>query len=67
MATAKMEGSKVIRANQATEGLWTVYYVTIAQYELLPVETFVSQTIGCRVQMKQIRCNFDVAVSLVMQ
>lgn len=67
VATAEMEGLKVIRARQATKGLWTVYYVAIAQYILLPIEAVLSQMMGCRVQMQQIHCDFDVAVSHVMQ
>ena len=67
MATTEMEGLKVIRASQVTNGLWIVYYVAISQYVLLPVETVLSQMFGCRVQLQQIHCDFDAAVSLVMQ
>lgn len=66
-ATAEMEGLKVIRARQATKGLWTVYYVAIAQYMLLPVEAVLSQMMGGRVQMQQIHCDFNMAASLVMR
>lgn len=66
VATAEMEGLRVIRVEPGPSAGYTVYYVAIAKYDILPVAKEVTTATERQIIMQQIPCNFDVAVSLVM-
>lgn len=65
-ATAAMEGLRVIRAAVEPDATCVVYYAAIAEYDVAPIVEAIAASTGCQVTMKQIPCDFDVAVALVM-
>lgn len=64
--TAAMEGLRVIRVAVESDKNCIVHYAAIAQYDVSPVVAAIEASTGSRVTMKQIPCDFDVAVALVM-
>ena len=65
-ATAAMEGLCVIRVAIEPDAICVVYYAAIAQYDVAPIAEAIAASTGYQVTMKQIPCDFDVAVALVM-
>lgn len=65
-ATAAMEGLRVIRVAVEPDATGVVYYAAIAEYDVAPVVETIAASTGHQVTMKQISCDFDVAVALVM-
>ncbi len=63
--TAGLEGLRVLRASRGPDGGWTVWYATIAGYDLSEAEAQLRKETQCRVSMKQLRCDFDTAATLV--
>lgn len=65
--TAHMEGLRILRVSVDTNGNRIIHYATIAGYDVARIENEIVESIGCQVQLKEIQCDFDTAVSLVMQ
>lgn len=65
-ATATMEGLRVIRVAVEPDATCVIYYAAIAEYDVAPVVETIAASTGYQVAMKQIPCDFDVAVALVM-
>ncbi len=64
-ATAELEGLRVLRAVRESDGSWTVWYATIARYDLSGIQAQIHKVTQCQASMKQLRCDFDTAVALV--
>lgn len=64
-ATAELEGLRVLRADKESDGGWTIWYASIAGYDLTEAEAQIRKTAQCQISMKQLRCDFDTAVALV--
>lgn len=65
-ATAEMEGLRVLRVAAEMNGEYTVYYVAIAGYDVAQVEAIITEVTGYQAHMRKIACDFNVAVSLVV-
>lgn len=65
-ATMAMEGLRVIRVVVESNANCVVYYATIAEYDVSPVAKEITASTKCQATMKQIPCDFDVAIALVM-
>lgn len=66
VATAAMEGLRVIRVSVEPNQNCVIFYAAIAEYDILPVAEKVTASTECQIRMEQIQCDFDVAVALVM-
>lgn len=65
-ATAAMEGLRVIRVSVESNANCVVYYAAIAEYDVSPVAEEIAACTKCRVSMRQIPCDFNVAAALVI-
>lgn len=65
-ATFAMEGLRIIRVAVPSSTSCVVYYAAIAMYDISVVAEKIAASTGCQVVMKQIPCDFDTAVALVM-
>lgn len=65
--TAHMEGLRILRTSVDTNGHWIIHYVAIAGYDAAWIESKIIEVIERQVQLKELCCDFDTAVSLVMQ
>lgn len=64
-ATNDMEGLRVMRTSEESDGTWTVYYVAIAEYSLHDKALEVSERIGNGVRFEKLDYRFEIAASLV--
>ena len=66
MASKDLEGIRFIRAGLQTGRECEVYYAAIALYDLSQIAREIQDQTGYIPRMKQIPCDFDTAVALVM-
>ncbi len=64
--TATIDGLRVIRASMEPNAKCVIHYAAIAEYDITSVQEAITASSGYRVYIKQISCDFDIAVSLVM-
>lgn len=64
--TATMEGLRVIRVSMGPNARCIVHYAAIAEYDMTPVQEAIAESSEYPVCMKQIPCDFDTAVTLIM-
>lgn len=65
-ATATMEGLRVIRVSIEPNTRCIVYYAAIAEYDISSVADEIAADTEFQICMKQIPCDFNAAVALVM-
>lgn len=64
--TATMEGLRVIRVSMESKSTYIVHYAAIATYDIALVQEVIDENFEYHICMKQIPCDFDTAVTLVM-
>ena len=64
-ATSDMAGMKVMSANREVDGVWTIYYISIAEYFLDAVSQMVEERMGVKVAFVNLEYRFEFAAELI--
>jgi|GEM_PF-1570571 len=64
-ATSDMEGIRLMRAVCETDGGWTIYYVSIADYAFDSVAQHIEEKIGIGVRFSNLEYRFEIAADLI--
>ena len=63
---ADLEGIKIIRAEESTQGGWKLKYVTLTNdYSISDLERLISSVLGQKTVMQRLNYDFDIAAQLI--
>ena len=63
---ANLEGIKIIRAEESTQGGWKLKYVTLTNdYSIADLEKLISSVLGQKAVMQRLNYDFEIATQLI--